>query len=824
MRAECNSVADDPFCNVQTQNLNTVHIIDHFADVFADLVLSFPPVGLLPIGPMKRPRGAGIHAPLDDRLLTLAKHTIRRRATPGIGAGVSASSRDDVPVAVASFSRSRSRIVDLALAIVLLAVIWIPRAHSLDRLVTPDEPLWLARSANFYQALADGNLDATYQFVHPGVTVMWAGTIGYLWEYRDYPSDAGEQVEWRGSSFSRLVQEHGHSPLDLLVTLRLVLTFISAIVLAVAFLCAVRLLGRWVAFAGFLLIALDPFHIGLTRLLHLDGLSTNLLFLSVISFLNHLEGRQRRDLVISGVAAGLAWLTRSANFVLGPFFGLLVLIELAQVWRNDGSRIATELRGWVHSLALWTAVGLGVFVALWPAMWTSPMRTLDLMVAGSIDLASEAHERQVYFAGEVIETDPGWHFYPLVSLWKTNPVILIGLLFAIIAVLLPKTFGLGLPRRTLFRIALFALTYALILTAGEKKLDRYILPAQTALDVIAGAGWIAAATWLLRGMGSGRAVAIRWRLASAALVALGISGSVATTAAADPYFLDYYNPLLGGPDGAREAMMVGWGEGMDLVADELLKLPGIEEMHVTAGPWPQSLEYFLPGPVQKPQYELDDRGIREWAWTELRVVTFPEVQRQLIHPDLLAFFRSLTPLATIELDGQEYAWIYDLRAASLPSYFIDSNLPIVDWGNNLRYVGTRISTKVYLPGDRVNVTLFFQTLEPTDARLRAEVRLLDPSGKPVDLDDDTADQPDGANSIWAEVQSLTVPKDAAPGNYNVILTVTDYSTGQPLPATRVDHNTYQPAELVIHTIEVGQPGDEPDSASPSEEEISYSPR
>ncbi|MGH2535198.1 MAG: glycosyltransferase family 39 protein [Thermomicrobiales bacterium] len=659
-------------------------------------------------------------------------------------------------------------------------------------------------------------MDATYQFVHPGVTVMWAGTIGYLWQYREYPNDAGGQVEWRGTDLPEIFAAHGRSALDMLVSLRLVLTFLSALVLTGAFLCAVRLLGRWFAFAGFLLIALDPFHMAHSRLLHLDGLSTNLMLLSVLAFLNHIADRRRSDLIISGVAAGLAWLTRSANLVLGPFMVLTVIIELVPLRRYQRSQFRQELLAWLRSLAVWTGIGLAVFVALWPAMWSSPIRTLELMLSGTIDLASEAHERQVFFAGEILTNDPGWHFYPLVALWRTNPVVLIGLFLALMAALLPKSFGQYLPRRPLLQLGIFAVVYALILTAGEKKLDRYLLPTQTSLDVIAGAGWVAAAFWLARGAGTFPATNRLFRYASIALVTVGLTGAVATAASARPYYINYYNPLLGGSEGAREAMMVGWGEGMDLVANELLKQPGIDELHITAGPWHHSLKYFVPSPVEKSEYNLDDQSIRQWAWTDIWVVSYPEVQRQLFASELLTFFQSLSPMATIELDGNEYAWVYDLRTAPLPDYFLESELPIVDWGDFLRYVGTRISSQVYAPGDRVNVTLYFQTLAPSGSPMRAEVRLLDPSGQVIDQDNDIAEKPDRERTIWPEVQSLTVPESAAPGTYEVVLSVTDDSTGQPLPATRAADGTPQPAEIVIKTIDVGITADESDTEPPSD--------
>ena len=59
----------------------------------------------------------------------------------------------------------------------------------------------------------------------------------------------------------------------------------TTLAVGLAFVAAVRLVGLWVAFIGFLLIAFDPFHAGLTRILHHDGLESGLMFLSFLSFL-----------------------------------------------------------------------------------------------------------------------------------------------------------------------------------------------------------------------------------------------------------------------------------------------------------------------------------------------------------------------------------------------------------------------------------------------------------------------------------------------------------------------------------------------------------
>lgn len=720
--------------------------------------------------------------------------------------------REDVAPATAGI-RARvvalpAWLVNLALLAVLLVMTLVPRMVALDRLSTPDEPLWLARSANFYQALASGNLDDTYQYVHPGVTVTWAGTLGYLWKYPDYADDAGKQVENRGSELPEILAAHGHSPLEMLVALRQVLTVFSALVLGAAFLFGIRLLGRPIAVIGFVFIALDPFHIALTRILHLDGLSTNLLLLTLLSFLTYVDQRRRRDLIISGIAAGLAWLTRSADLILGPLFALLVIIELVPLWPNRPA-LKRELWSWVKAGAVWTGLGVATFIALWPAMWVSPIGTLRKMVEGSLDLATEPHARQIFFAGKVFVDDPGLTFYPIVFVWRTTPVVLVGLFLALIVLLRPHTFGAGLPRRRLVQLGLFALVYILVLTAGAKKLDRYELPSQTALDLVAAIGWLAAARWLagwLRHVASWHVQRIA-QVAAPALLALAIGGQAVLAAGAYPYYFDYFNPLLGGAKGARDAMMVGWGEGMDLVADGLIRqVPDLDDLTIMVGPWPTSLSYFIdPDRVLKPDYDdpTSSDAIRHWVTTDLRVVTYPEVQRQLIPPELLAYYRSLPPVLVTQLDGQAYAWVYDLRHAPLPDYLIQSGQPMFDWGGTLRQVGSSLPNKPIAPGDEVRVVFYLEALSPLERPLTVDVQLLDSTGQVIGHEAKTITKPAQDRTVWPLIVTVPVPSSTAEGTYQIGAVVQDTATGQPLSVTQTATGTAVTGHAVIGAVDIG---------------------
>ena len=98
----------------------------------------------------------------------------------------------------------------LRLIVVTLAM-WLPRGLELDRFVTTDEPKWLTRSANFFYALAQGEYEYTYQKEHPGVTIMWAGTAGFLSRYPYYVRETSRQ-EMRPQRLARFLRNNTNAP------------------------------------------------------------------------------------------------------------------------------------------------------------------------------------------------------------------------------------------------------------------------------------------------------------------------------------------------------------------------------------------------------------------------------------------------------------------------------------------------------------------------------------------------------------------------------------------------------------------------------------
>jgi hypothetical protein len=561
-----------------------------------------------------------------------------------------------------------------ALLLFLLALaLLLPRLLQLSRYVTVDEPLWLIRSANFYQALAAGDWQDTFQREHPGVTIMWAGTLGFLLRFPEYARLAETQLV-NPQALDEFLGLHQHTSLGLLVAGRLVavLGVTLAVLLALHFLA--RLVGWLPAFLAIFLVALDPYFIALSRLLHLDGPLAAWMLLSLLSFMSYLyAGRRTVDLLVSAVSAGLAWLTKSPALFLIPFYGLLVLLELLGLWRQAGW---AWLRHWKAALGdlwqaarpylLWLLLGAAVFVLLWPAMWVDPLNSLARIFSQATAYAAEGQDSATFFMGAVYQAGQSpWFFYPVSLLWRLTPPVTIGLLLALLAWLFPRQAGLAPAHKKVIQIlSLFTILFLVLITLSQKKADRYQIPVQPALCIMAALGWLAWLGALLRRaqarFRSGRLDHLAqnpgpWlAIGGGLLVAWQLLGPLQTF----PYY-DYYNDLLGGSQAAAAVMMIGRGEGLDQVARYLNSLPDASKLVAMARYNKGCVSYYFNGRVLGME---DDASLADLQKADYVIMYIHQWQRQIPSQEALDYLKTLKPVFVARIGGLDYAEVYDMKA------------------------------------------------------------------------------------------------------------------------------------------------------------------
>jgi 4-amino-4-deoxy-L-arabinose transferase-like glycosyltransferase len=661
------------------------------------------------------------------------------------------------------------------LFLLLWMAAWLPRTVGLERFVTADERRWLTRSANFYQAIVHGDWPATFQREHPGVTIMWAGMAGLLTTFPEYAEQApGQFVDEREALEEWLYSETPHTPLGLLAAGRWWIALSISLAIALSYFPLRRLLGESLAFFATLFIAWDPFVLALSRQLHPDGLIASLTTLAWLLWLAWLyTGHRWRDLIGSGVLMGLAWLTKTPAIFLVPAGGILLF--LPQIWRAKRRSSPLTVADSLRAFVIWGAIATATFVLLWPAMWVDPLGTLRGIGLEMGEYVAE-HVNPNFFWGE-ITADPGPWFYPVAWWLRTSPAVVLGVILVIWLAWRRQLPAQLLVRQSVLGLALFALIFALGMSVGSKKFDRYLLPAFPALAVIASIGWV--------GLGQ-RLFPLRqvaWLVGGAAAFLIhGLLGFLHY-----PYYLTYYNPLAGGIQQAERILMVGWGEGLDAAAEWLNAQPDVETARIVAWYGDGPFSYFLRS--QQPVYSFWSPDY--WLNVDYAVTYVNQWQRLIPSQGMTDYFDGLPAAHTVEVAGFPIARIYDLRDRTAPEFtgiFVES---AGDLGDDFRLMGYTLEQRHYLSGDSLVLRTYLRRTGEAAETAQATLHLRDAADVSLVQHSQALTTPLSANGYLVVDYELTVPPTAAAGIYTLTLAIADAER----PVVTVDVDAAQTTPL-----------------------------
>jgi 4-amino-4-deoxy-L-arabinose transferase-like glycosyltransferase len=566
-------------------------------------------------------------------------HTVRRADRPPLEVGA----RQRLPRA----RRARGPVARLVPWLVLVVAL-LPRWLAPAPFLTWDEPTWAYRSLRFTRALQTADLAGTWQSPHPGVVTMWAGAAGIT------AAGLGEDL-----AFVDALPDFDEDDVALLRQVlpalgpgRRAIAVLSALLIGGVTALLVGLVGPWTALLAGLLLALDPWLLAHTRVLHLDGLLALLLLASALATLRHLHGDGRRWLLLGGALGGLAMLEKSPGLFGAPFAALLITVVLLA---QEGLSLRTWIRIGREGL-LWAGAAALAYVALWPALWVDPAGMGGRMFGYALQAAGGAREA-VFFAGQV-QPDPGILFYGTVLAFRLTPLVVLGL----VAGTLLAARELRGGRLTGPVLIVFALLFLLFMGQSAKKFARYVLPAALALDVAAAvglAGLVAFAADRIGGRAGGaprsvmeeaslsRRSPTRATMVAGATMAglLLVQGLWAL--AGRPHHLATYAPHLGGTAAAARWIPIGWGEGTELAVAWLNAQPGAEEATLAT----PSMTLVGPG------FLGQTLKVRDWREADYVLLYVDDVQ--IGEPDEVQLFRGVRePLHVVRLRGVDYAWIF----------------------------------------------------------------------------------------------------------------------------------------------------------------------
>jgi hypothetical protein len=586
----------------------------------------------------------------------------------------------------------------------MVTLVVLPRVLTLDRFITSDEPLWIVRSIAFLQGLLTGDLGATLQTGHPGVTTMWTGSLGLILDYLLNHRDVGSLLAYVQS----LPTDPMRVDASLVPWVRLPTALLSALCVWAVYRLA-RPMGQQVALVGSLLLGLDPFFLAHSRVLHHDALVSIFISLCILAWLRGVYHPARWGVgveaspadgpgraaakqdwgltIFSGVAAGLAFLSKSTSYILIPFVMVILLVKLVR--RRLPASAAIQM-----GLAWLLTAGI-TFVVLWPAVWVQP-RAVFSTVFGWIDqsasLESASESVDLELGGSV--PDLGILFYLVNWLIRTTPLSLIGLLaFPWWWRRTRQDSAMAGMRRPVAWLVVWSLLLTLTLSLGDKRDARYLLPIYFALCLLAALG-------LLEISGRMRVSGLRFYLGLAVLL-IGFSLPY------HPYYLAYYNPLLGGPWIAPRLTKVGWGEGMEQAAAFLNQRPGADQLVVATSYAQDFLPYFAGKAVKHHQGEPSD-----YVLNYVR-----QVQNGYPYPEYWQYYRAREPIYRLELAGIDYVWLY--QGSSL------SPVRNAQFRGGLELVGHILDSRLVQPGTAAEVTLVWRAAQAAPSGAMAHVQLID---------------------------------------------------------------------------------------------------
>jgi len=595
---------------------------------------------------------------------------------------------------------------DVIIGAILFFLALAPRAVGLNVFLTTDEPIWIRRTLSFFVALLERDYMGTAVHYKPGVTTLWSGVLGfvanYLLQANARPGDLAD--------FVRAMLPAQPVSVDYLAFVRFPTVLLTSACVVGVYFFIKKLFNQRIAFLSAILLALDPYYLAHSRVIHQDALMTSFMILSVLSFLVYLDrGRSWLYLIFSGMMAGLAFLTKSPSLFLGPYLGALALaIYLTRVRK----RHVLEWQGLVlfgGELALWLLIACLLFVLLWPAMWLDPLNTVAEVISGAMTRVASPYGKDNFFMGHPV-SDPGLLFYPVVTLFKLTPLTLSGLL-AFLGFWLKGLRGRQnrpLTSRQLYSLALvvYAVSFTLIISLGADKSDRYNLPVFPALDILAAVGLYDLAGQIESLVSQRLHSAKGWPGASlwamSLLLVLTLQGG--PTLAHYPYYLSYFNPLLGGGHQAARTIMVGWGNSLDEAARYLNSKENATELRAASWYYGSFAPFFVgqSWPLSK--------GNLYWQDVDYAVLYLNGVQRLLPNPDIVGYFRSLEPEHSVRFRGLEYAWIYKVPRP-LPNVLLPiQHVQRVELGDQILFLGYDLEDEQIQSEGKLEVTLYWQAL------------------------------------------------------------------------------------------------------------------
>jgi len=613
----------------------------------------------------------------------------------------------------------------------------LPRLISLNVFLTADEDDQIMFAHLFLKYVLQGDFDRIFFLGYPGIPTLILGAGGvairYLFHYTnvlplswvnaDLMTTLNQiTANWRTFTFD--------TPLDFSWWARAPMALAAALRILGIFLLARRLLDERLALLITLIIAFDPFILAHTRVIHVDAPSSYFMFLAFLAFIIYLNEGGWKWLVSLGFFAALAILSKTSAAILGPI--LLVSGIIYALFPPSGqSRSARWKR-----LGVAVVVGLVLLAVTLSTFWPIVQQLVD-----NIESVNRSPHRTAGTFWTEWQSDLNPLYYLWVFPFHLTPLVTIGILLGLVMIVVGIISYLrrreDQPSRMLplaLGLLVYIVVYIAIASVISRRGDRYILPVYFSSGMLA-----ALALWWVASYVPG--FFRRVKITSMQILGVAVALQMLFVLLYHPYYLSYFNPLMGGYRTAPYWINVGWGEGLDRAANYLNNMTGAEKPPVASWYSNQFAPYYH-GPTA-------DLSSESAALTgEYTVFYINQVQRGFPSSEILTYFQQRTPLEIIEISGVSYAWIYEgpVVSQSPPENY---KIPVeVLLGGGAHLIGLDVpqitmtvdayaftptekdwaNTHPYSDAEGIPVTLFWETVGKIKGEQNVYIRLVDNEG------------------------------------------------------------------------------------------------
>ncbi len=423
-------------------------------------------------------------------------------------------------------------------------------------------------------------------------------------------------------------------PADTILALSRAVTMgFTALLGAAMALWARRRFGLGAGLAVLAMYALDPTFLAHGRYATTDVPVACLSFLSVIAWVEWLDGGRRRWLAAAAILFGLAAATKFSGLYMAPVHVVLALWMVARRRRSVAETVMALVLTGVATAAICSAVyGWNGMAGRGPDNFAPG----HPYVTGLRTLAQHNQEGHAAYLLGSVGSGGRWEYFPVAFAVKSPVGMLVLLSIALLGVRrVTNRYGWLIPALLAYPGAYFGLSMASNINIGV----RHLLPAYPLLFVLVGTVWSV----------SGR----MWKgVAVVALIAIGIED-----ARVYPDYLAFFNAAAGGTAAGPRYLLdsnIDWGQDVKKLK-RFMDERGIES--IAAALFTNAdLSYYGIRAVDLPVDASDIERLE--GWVAISVTELYDVYREQPRYGRL---RQLKPVARV--GGSIY--VYDLRRAEM---------------------------------------------------------------------------------------------------------------------------------------------------------------